>query len=262
MSSRAGSALWQGPPRWVFVWRRNLRVWLKLVGPALVGNLGEPLLYLLAFGYGFGRLVGSVGGMSYAEFLASGIVCASAMNTATFEGLYSAYTRMAVQQTWRAMLVAPLSVGDILLGEMVWAAQKATVSSGAVLLVAGVLGLLRSPLALWVVPLGFLVGACFGAIALVVTSLARSYDFFLYYFTLIVTPMFLLSGVFFPLDQMPELVQWAAQGLPLAHAVELVRPLMAGALPQAGWLHVAVLLLYAVGACALAIVLVRRRLLA
>jgi lipooligosaccharide transport system permease protein len=247
--------------RWVPVWQRNLRVWYKLVGPALVGNLGEPLLYLLAFGYGFGRLVGTVDGMPYPEFLASGIVCASAMNTATFEGLYSAYTRMAVQQTWRGMLITPLGVGDILLGELVWAAHKAVISSGAVLLVAASLGLLHSPFAVWVVPLAFLIGACFGAIALVVTSLASSYDFFLYYFTLVVTPMFLLSGVFFPLDHLPEAVRWAAQGLPLAHAVQLVRPLMEGETPQRLWLHAAVLLLYGAAAFRISVVLVRRRLL-
>jgi lipooligosaccharide transport system permease protein len=261
MTERAGHSTRRQAARWVPVWRRNWRVWLKLAGPALVGNLGEPLLYLLAFGYGFGRLVGAVSGMPYAEFLASGIVCASAMNTATFEGLYSAYTRMAVQQTWRGMLVTPLSVGDILLGETVWAAQKAAVSAGAVLMVAAILGLLHGPLALWVLPIAFLAGACFGAIALVVTSLAHSYDFFLYYFTLVVTPMFLLSGVFFPLDQLPEPVQWAAQGLPLAHAVQLVRPLMVGMLPEGGWLHFAVLVSYALGAYRLAVILVRRRLL-
>ena len=93
--------------RWVAVWRRNARVWRKLLGPALLGNIGEPLLYLLALGYGLGVFVGELEGMDYITFLASGFVCASAMNTASFEGLYSAYTRMAVQDTWTAMYFTP-----------------------------------------------------------------------------------------------------------------------------------------------------------
>jgi lipooligosaccharide transport system permease protein len=230
--------------RWLAVWRRNLRVWRKLAGPALVGNLGEPLLYLLALGYGLGSLVGTVQNLPYVEFLATGVVCASAMNTATFEGLYSAYTRMAVQQTWASMLAAPLSVGDILLGEVVWAGNKALISAAAILLVAALLGLVHGWAALWVLPLAVLVGACFGAMAMVVTAVSKSYDFFLYYFTLVITPMFLLSGVFFPLETMPEAVRSAAACLPLTHAVLLVRPLMTGQPLQDPALHVAVLLVY------------------
>jgi lipooligosaccharide transport system permease protein len=196
--------------RWLPVWRRNVRVWRKLAGPALVGNLGEPLLYLTAFGYGLGRLIGEVQGIPYAAFLASGIVCSSAMNTSTFEGLYSAYTRMAVQQTWVGMLATPVGVEDILVGEIVWAGHKTLISAGAVLLVAALPGLVHSWHALLVLVIVFLIGACFGAMALVVTSLASSYDFFLQYFTLVVTPMFLLSGVFFLLEQMPATVCWVA----------------------------------------------------
>ncbi|HSM28418.1 MAG TPA: nodulation protein NodJ, partial [Thioalkalivibrio sp.] len=98
-------AFWPRPTlRFVAVWRRNLRVWRKLMMPSLLGNFGEPVLYLLAFGYGFGRLVGDLDGMSYMVFIASGIICSSAMFTASFEGMYSAYTRMAEQNTWLAML--------------------------------------------------------------------------------------------------------------------------------------------------------------
>ncbi|MFP5344926.1 MAG: nodulation protein NodJ, partial [Gammaproteobacteria bacterium] len=98
--------------RWIPVWRRNFLVWRKLFGPSMVGNFVEPLLYLLALGFGLGVFVGEMQGMPYSVFLASGLVCASAMNTATFEGLYSAYTRMAHQQTWGGMLATPLMVGD------------------------------------------------------------------------------------------------------------------------------------------------------
>ena len=245
------------------VWRRNARVWLRLFWPALLGNVAEPLLYLLALGYGLGRFVGDMAGMPYVVFLASGFVCASAMNTASFEGLYSAYTRMAVQGTWQAMLAAPLSVDDVVLGEALWAATKALLSAGVILAVAAALGVLTHPAMVLALPLLWLAGLVFGAMALVVTALARNYDFFMYYFTLLVTPMFLFSGVFFPLEELPALGQRLAWALPLTHLVALVRPLVTGAgLPAAWGGHVLVLLAYGLAALWVAAVLVRRRLLA
>ena len=247
--------------RWLPVWRRNLRVWRKLSGPALIGNFGEPLLYLLALGYGLGGFIGTVNGLPYIVFLASGIVCASAMNTASFEGLYSAYTRMAVQNTWGGMLATPLSIDDIVLGEILWAGTKSLISAVPILLVAAALGVVHDAYVLGVLPVVFIIGVCFGAMALVVTAVAKSYDFFIYYFTLVITPLFLVSGVFFPLDGMPDAVRIGAQLLPLAHAVDVVRPLMTGQpLPSLTLLYLIVPLLYAAGAFWLATVLLRRRL--
>ena len=242
------------------VWRRNLRVWRKLMLPSLMGNFGEPLLYLLALGYGFGRLVGSVDGMAYPVFLASGIVCSSAMTGASFEALYSAYTRMQMQQTWAAMMTAPLEVEDVVLGEVLWAATKALLNSTAILVVAGLLGLVTGWQALLALPVVFLAGTCFAAMAMVVTAVARSYDFFLYYFTLLMTPMLLLSGVFFPLQSLPPAVAAGVQVLPLAHAVALIRPLTTGEFPDAVFLHLGVLGAYALVAWWVAAVLLRRRL--
>lgn len=246
--------------RWLAVWRRNARVWRKLAGPAVLGNIGEPLLYLLALGFGLGALVGKIDGVEYLTFLASGFVCASVMNTASFEGIYSAYTRMAVQETWTAMLHTPLDVDDILLGEALWAASKATLSALFILLVGAALGAVHGWLVVWVVPVALLTGVAFAAMALVVTALSRSYDFFLYYFTLLLTPMLLFGGVFFPLDGMPGWLQQAAQLLPLTHAIALVRPLMIGLTPEQPLLHLAVLLGYALVALELARRLIHHRL--
>ncbi len=248
--------------RFLPVWRRNFLVWRKLFGASMLANFIEPLLYLFALGFGLGVFVGEVQGMPYSVFLASGLVCASAMNTATFEGLYSAYTRMAHQQTWGGMLATPLRVDDIVLGEILWAGTKSLISVAPILAVAAALGLVHDANALWVLPLILIAGASFAALALCVTACAKSYDFFVYYFTLVITPMFLLSGTFFPLDAMPEAVQWGAQILPLTHAVELARPLMTGAPLSQPLLHLAVLIAYGAAGFYLACILLRRRLVA
>lgn len=248
--------------RWLPVWRRNFLVWRKLLGPALLGNFIEPLLYLFALGFGLGVFVGEMQGMPYSVFLASGLVCASAMNTATFEALFSAFTRMSHQQTWPGMLATPLIVDDIVLGEMMWAGTKSLLSVAPIVAVAAGMGLVHDLNALWVLPLVLLAGTSFAALALCVTAFAKSYDFFVYYFTLVITPMFLLSGTFFPLETMPWAIQWGAQILPLTHAVELVRPLMTGQPSTQPLLHLGVLVLYGAAGLYVACVLLRRRLLA
>jgi lipooligosaccharide transport system permease protein len=242
------------------VWRRNLRVWRKLMVPSLMGNFGEPVIFLLGLGYGLGRLVGEVDGMSYMVFLASGIVCSSALTAATFEGLYSAYTRLTQQLTWSAMLATPLTVDEIVFGEISWAATKAVINSAAILAVAAGLGLVTDARAVLVLPAILAAGMAFGGLAMIVTTVARSYDFFLYYFTLFMTPMMLLSGVFFPLDELPEVVARAAHGLPLAHVVALVRPLMTGSWPTAPLINLAVIAAYAGVSYWLAAAVARRRL--
>ena len=246
--------------RWQPVWRRNARVWSKLAAASVLGNFGEPLLYLLALGYGLGGFVGRIGELPYLSFLASGIVCSSAMVTASFEGMYSAYTRMAVQRSWDAMLATPLAVADVVLGEALWAATKSLISSVAILIVASLLGAVSDPRAVLALPVVALTGLAFAGMALVITALARSYDFFLYYNTLVLTPVLLLSGVFFPLDTMPAAVQWGATALPLYHAVALVRPLLTGGVVEAAWLHLVVIGGYAVAMSTLAVLLIKRRL--
>ncbi len=169
----------------------------------MLGNIADPLLYMLALGYGIGSFVGEVGGMTYIAFIGTGMVCQSAMFTSSFEGMYSAFSRMHVQRTWDAIINAPIALDDVVLAEWIWCATKAVMSTAAILLVILALGFGHTWLALWVLPLGFLVGLCFGAFGLVMNALAPGYDFFTYFFTLVLTPMLLFSGVYFPVDQMP-----------------------------------------------------------
>lgn len=246
--------------RWTAVWRRNFLVWQKLAIPSMLGNFADPMMYVLALGYGLGSLLGEVQGMTYVAFLATGTVCQSTMNTATFEALYSAFSRMHAQRTWDAILNAPVGLDDVVFGEMAWAASKAWLSGAVIMLVATVLGVVTSPVAIVALAVLPLVGLCFAGLGLIMTSLAAGYDFFMYYFTLVVTPMALLSGVFFPLDRMPQVLQAAAQVLPLSHAVDLIRPLLLGAWPADPLLHVGVLVAYAAVSFYAGIVLFRRRL--
>jgi lipooligosaccharide transport system permease protein len=239
--------------------RRNLLVWRKLAVPSVLGNIAEPLITLVAFGYGLGSLVGTVAGLPYIQFLASGSIAVSAAMAATFEALYSAFSRMHVQKTWDSILNAPIALDDIVFAEMLWAAMKSMFSVLAILVVIAVLGISRAPTMLLALPVLVFVGVTFASVALVFNALAKGYDFFTYYFTLVMTPMTFLSGVYFPLDQMPPWLQTVAHVLPLTAAVELVRPLIIGQWPPRWDVPLAVLAAYAVGGYYVALVLTRRR---
>jgi len=259
-------SIWRAPEisgRWWPVFLRNWLVWKKLAIPSLVGNIAEPLMWLVAFGYGMGALVGqiSVDGVQvpYILFLASGSICMSAMNAASFEALYSAFSRMHVQKTWDGIMNAPVNLDNIVLAEMLWAAFKSLFTVTAILGVMLALGISHSPklLVAWPVLLG--VGITFSCVALIFNALAKGYDFFTYYFTLFLTPMMFLSGIFFPLEQLPEVVRAISNGLPLTNAVALVRPLFMDQWPG-DWLRpLAVLAAYAVGGFWLALALTRKR---
>ncbi|MEO5845621.1 MAG: ABC transporter permease [Caldimonas sp.] len=238
---------------------RNLLVWKKLAGASILGNIAEPLITLVAFGYGVGSLIGAVGGMPYIEYLASGSVAAAAALAATFEALYSAYSRMAVQKTWDSILNAPVALDDIVFAEMLWAAIKALFSCAAILVVIFLLDISRAPSMLLALPVLGLVGITFASLALVFNALAKGYEFFTYYFTLVVTPMTFLSGVYFPIAQMPPWLQGIAQVLPLKAAVDLVRPLVLGNIPADPLGPLLILTGYACSGYYLALVLTRRR---
>jgi len=241
------------------VMRRHFLVWRKLALPSLLANVADPLITLVAFGYGLGRLLPEIGGVPYIVFLAAGSICMSTMMAASFESLYSAFSRMHVQRTWESLLNAPLLLDDVLAAEWLWAAAKACLSGLAIILVAVALGVSRTPLLLAVLPVVVLTGLAFAAIGLCVNAVARGYDFFSYYFTLVLTPMTFISGVFFPVSQLPEWLQAISAALPLTAAIALARPLVLGGWPLEVLQPVAVLVAYAAGGFYLAAVLTRRR---
>ena len=240
--------------------QRNFLVWRKLMIPSLIGNLADPLIYLLGLGFGLGALVGNVDGRPYVTFLAGGMLCYSTLNSASAEALYSAFSRLKVQRTWEGILHAPMTIADVVIGEWLWAGLKATLSGSAILAVMYALSIVSGFRPLLILPLLLLVGLTFSGIALVVTSLAKSYDLFTYYFTLLITPMGFVSGIFFPLHSLPLAAQRVAWCLPLAHAASLARGLTLG--DPMPWPFLSVLVLIAYGAIGvmLAANIARRRL--
>jgi lipooligosaccharide transport system permease protein len=247
--------------RFLPIWKRNFLVWKKLAAASVLGNIADPLITLIAFGYGLGSLLQTVNGIPYIQFLASGSICMSVMMAASFEALYSAFSRMHVQKTWEALLNAPIALDDVVLAEMLWAATKSLFAGLAILVVIFMLGIGLHPQALVVPPLLFLIGMTFASLGLIVNALAKGYDFFTYYFTLALTPMVFLSGVYYPTSQLPAWLQTFADMLPLGAAVRLIRPLLLGEWPATPVADVAVLIAYCLGGFYLATILTRRRLL-
>ena len=259
-------SVWRPPTlsgRFWPVFLRNLLVWRKLAIPSLVGNIAEPLMWLVAFGYGMGALVGQMQvhgqAVPYILFLASGSICMSAMNAASFEALYSAFSRMHVQKTWEGIMNTPVGLDDVVLAEMLWAAFKALFTVTAILGVMLALGISHSPKLLVAWPVLLCVGIMFSSIALIFNALAKGYDFFTYYFTLVLTPMMFLSGVFFPREQLPTVVRHISDWLPLTNAVELVRPLFMDQWPAHPLRHGLVMVLTTVAAYWVALALTRKR---
>ncbi|NEX61485.1 ABC transporter permease [Noviherbaspirillum galbum] len=243
------------------IWRRNFLVWKKLAVASVLGNIAEPLITLVAFGYGLGSLLRQIDGIPYIQFLASGSICMSVMMAASFETLYSAFSRMHVQRTWEALLNAPLDLDDVVLAEMLWAATKSLFSGVAILLVIFMLGIGLHPAILLLPPILFFIGMTFASLGLIVNAIARGYDFFTYYFTLVLTPMTFLSGVYYPTAQLPGWLQAIASVLPLNAAIQLVRPLILGGVPAHPARDLAILAVYCVAGFYAATLLTRRRLL-
>jgi lipooligosaccharide transport system permease protein len=245
--------------RAVRVWRRDFESWKRFATPFLVAALSEPIFYLVGIGYGLGRFVSDFDGVPFPVYLTPGIIAFTAMNSATFETTIGAFTRMSEQKTYAAILATPCSVADIVAGDVLWAASKSVLSVSLVLALTSAFGLVRGPFALALVPAGFLIGLMFGALGMVVTAKAPSYDFFNYYFSLVFSVMFLFAGVFFPLTTLPGWARAVAWIMPLTHAVNVTRALATGLGKETLASDVLWMVVVTVGAFALAERLVRRR---
>lgn len=221
-------------PHALSVWRRNASMYRRTWMWNILPNFFEPVLYLLAIGIGVGAYINQMGGLSYAAFLAPGLVCVAAMNGASFEVTYNIYVRLTFEKAYDAMLTTPLEPEDVLAGEVLWAVTRATIYGGAFLIVIALFGLAPSPSALFAIPLIPLTGLLFAAIGVAFSLRIPTIDFFSFYFTLFLTPLFLFSDVFFPLkERLSGAWLWVAEALPLLHPVRLARAAFHG---QASWI--------------------------
>jgi lipooligosaccharide transport system permease protein len=209
------------------VWRRNFDVFTKTIKVNFLPSLLEPILYLLAFGFGLGGFIPSIQGQPYIDFIAPALVAIAIMNGAFFECTFGSFVRMYYQKTFDAIVATPVSVEEVVAGELLWGATRSTINATIVLAVIAIFGLIKSPLFLLVVPLAFFGGLMFGSIAMCFTAAAPNIDFFNFPSFLFLTPMFFLSGTFFPLTSLPYAAQVAAMAvLPLTHVVNICRALV------------------------------------
>jgi lipooligosaccharide transport system permease protein len=216
------------------------RYWLSTTFSSVV----EPTIYLLAFGFGFGSLVGAVAGYDYIEFLGTGVVATAVLFSSAFAGMFQTFIRRTYQRTYDAMLAAPVDTHELVTGEALWIATKAGVYGCAPLLVAMVFGLDPAPGMLLVPLIAFLTGLGFGLFGIWVSALVPSIDSFNYIISGLLTPLFLVAGTFFPVDTLPGWARAIAQVNPLYHCVELVRGAVFGLEPIDLW-HVAALFVFA-----------------
>ncbi|MDY6893682.1 MAG: ABC transporter permease, partial [Chloroflexota bacterium] len=223
------------------VWQRNRDVFFKLWKSEVPGVFAEPLLILLAMGLGLGAYVVLEDGERYIEFIAPGIVAAYAMFSASFECTYGSFIRMEYQKTYDAIITTPLNIEDVVLGEILWGATRSLITACAVMLVITAFGLVSSPWALLALPLAVVSGIMFSSIALFFTSLSPAIYSFNYYFTLFITPMFFFSGVFFPLNEFPTMIQHLSWIAPLTSVTNLMRAVISGSPGDGSWWSLAIM---------------------
>jgi len=250
--------------RFIKVWKRNLVTFQRIWKVNFITPLLEPLLFIAAFGLGFVGIVGGIryGGaeLTYTAFIAPALIATAVMNNAFFETTYASFVRMYYQKTFDGMLATPLSIEEIIIAEIVWSATKAAVAAGIMLGVLGAFGYVQFPYGLLVIPLAFLGGIAFGAVGLFFTGIIPTIEMFNLPIFLFVTPMFLFSGTFFPVSNLPIWAKPFALAFPLYHLVELARLFCLGRHETEPLLSLIYLLVFSALFTFLALVFMRRRL--
>ena len=213
--------------RFLRVWQRNFTVYQKTWKISFLPPLLEPFFYILAFGIGLGLLVGEIRykgiEVSYVRFIAPALIAVNIMYNAFFENTFASFVRMYYQKTFDAMMATPLSLEEIIAGEVIWGATKSLIAATIILGVTSLFGLISYPQGLLIIPLAFLGGLAFGSVGMFFTGIVPSIELFNLPIFLFVTPMFLFSGTFFPVENLPTWAQKLALFVPLTHLVKLTR---------------------------------------
>jgi lipooligosaccharide transport system permease protein len=247
------------------VLQRNLLVYRRTWRGSLFGSFLTPLLYLTAMGIGLSQLMargGSdlLGGVPYLDFLGPGILASSCMQTASFESTYPIMGKISWRRNYEAILATPIEVHHLLIGELSWIAFRLTTMATVFMIVLTLFGIPRSPLALLAIPAAVITGVAFAAPIIAFSATRHNDSGFAALFRFIINPLFLFSGTFFPVSQLPDAVEWVAAATPLYHGVALVRGAVLDSMPSAWPLHVAYLVVWVAITGYIAYRLLRRRL--
>ncbi len=209
------------------VWRRDFTVYTRTWLTNFVAPILEPVLYLFAFGFGFGVMIDKINyqgyEISYIRFFAPAIIAITTLNYSFFETTFGSFVRMYYQKTFDSIISTPLSIEDVILGEILWGATRSFMAGTIMLIVIAFYGILEFPSALLIIPLSFFCGLLFGSLGMIFTSIVQRIDMFNIPIFLLFMPMYLFSGTFFPLENLPKWMQNVAQVFPLTHFTYLIR---------------------------------------
>jgi len=248
--------------RIAYVFLRNLYSYKRFVVPTFLVSLIEPLFYLITFGVGMGAYMGAFGGKPYLHFLVPGVLVSAVMMSSSFECLYGTYIKIVHEKVYDSLIATPVSADEAVAGDIAWGSFRGLVSGSLMMSVALAMGVAPASPLRFVLLLAFMVflGLLFGSLAMIVTSLAPSFDFFSYYTELVITPMLFFSGVFFPLDNFPAWMKTLADFLPLTHAVRISRAVFTGQSQPGLWAGLAGLFALAAIVFTISIRMMRKRL--
>jgi lipooligosaccharide transport system permease protein len=216
--------------RIAYVFLRNLYSYKRFVLPTFLVSLVEPLFYLITFGVGMGAYMGAFGGQPYLHFLVPGVLASTAMMSSSFECLYGTFVKIVHERVYDSLIATPVSADEAVAGDIAWGSFRGLVSGSLMMIVALFMGVAPASLGRAAVLIVFMIfiGVLFASLAMIVTSVSPSFDFFSYYTELVITPMLFFSGVFFPLDRFPGWMKTLANFLPLTHAVRISRSVFTG----------------------------------
>lgn len=248
------------PTAFAGVFTRETTLFRRIWPSTTFASIVEPTINLIAFGFGFGALVSTVQGVPYVQFIGTGVVAAAVLFSSVFAGMFDTYVKRYYNKTYDGILATPVDVPELFIAEATWIAVKSGVYGCAPLLVAMVFGLPPSWGMLAIPFIGFLTGLGFAFMGQWFSGIVPSIDSFSYVQSALITPLLLLSGVFFPVTGFPEWVQKLAQINPLYHCVNLIRDAVFGWQPVEDLVSVGVLCVFAAIMAFLAIRVLRRKL--
>lgn len=224
------------------VWLHEFFSWRRYYRSSILLNFGEPILNLIALGWGLGAYIANIGDHTFLQFIGPGLLAVTAMNSVTYDTCYEGYDRLNRTGLFTAMTSTSMDTGELVGGYTMWEVTRSLLYGGIFFVVLMLFGIVESWWSVGILLSLVLSGVLFGLAGLIVVGLAKTHEHLYYYFSLGITPMFLFSGIFFPIERLPTALQWVAQGLPLFHLVEINRAFISGNVDLSLLTHIGVLL--------------------